>query len=59
MINTERFQILWQPEWHLGFRSKRHCPEGGQDSCIWMIYDWFLFIGPLEIRKWRKIGATP
>lgn len=42
----------WDPrEWLWGF--KRTDPESSWSY----IYDWFLFLGPLEVRKWAMKRA--
>lgn len=49
---SRRLQFVWwlhPRDWHMGF--ERPDPLWGLAG----IYDWFLHVGPLEIRRWTNV----
>ncbi len=54
-LNTYQF-VLWFPEW-MGIRFINNATA--RISCIASIYEWHLFLGFIEIRKWNKSKKCP
>ncbi len=44
---TKKYQAVWWPKWNGFFFTF-------SKGALSLIYDWFLGLGWLEIRKWRK-----
>ena len=43
----KKYQFIWWPrDWHL--------MSGRFHDGLRLVYEWWIWLGPLEIRKWRK-----